>query len=244
MTSLTSIYIPSPQTFYRIYDVIDGAENMLSFGAAIPWVGNVFGNLKIIMGGGLIATGLLMATSATCLSVLPHIRKRDPTEKELQWRNNLRENSNHFIAHGMGNVVAGALERHVLLGSLLWVVRVAIRSVRAKKPISLYDWVLQKDLAKIMPHKHKEQDPLPLSTPKAASLREIVIERGPSATRIITEKSLSADSALDPTPDNASQEEIARQKEWLEQIRQQKEAIDFWREKHNALRVTLGTYRQ
>lgn len=154
--SLPKGYMPSPENFYPMYEFFDGAENLLSFGAAIPWVGSVFANLKIITGAALIALGLLMNATAS----LPFFSQQITV--------NLIENSYVFIAHGVGAILAGYLERYVLLGTLLWGVRVAIRTVDAKnkgKKISTWDWVLQRKLFKFMRYKI-ENPPLSLDTPK------------------------------------------------------------------------------
>lgn len=138
--------MPGPENFYNVYNVLDATENLLSAGAAIPWAGSVFGDVKIIMGAALIAIGLVITATADlpCFSA--------------QRRVNHIENGHIFIAHGVGNVIAGTLERQVILGTVLWVVRVALRSIIAgkkHKKITFYDWVFQKKLYKCIKHKKK-----------------------------------------------------------------------------------------
>lgn len=143
--SIVHTLLPSQKTFYAFYDILDTTENLLSFGAATPWVGSVFANVKIVAGAALIGIGCSMLTTAALYDLHPLSRKHSDT------RHRLISNGNHFIIQGLGNILAGSFERHLLLGTALWVARVGLRFVKGdSEQMTGWDLVLQKHLFKII----------------------------------------------------------------------------------------------
>lgn len=162
--------IPSPQTYFRFYDALDVAENILSAGAAIPIpvIGSFSAYIKTLTGAGLIGLGLAMCATAKGIQSQARISSRPLSAKMKKFTVDLHDNSAHFIKHGVGNLLIGYyFERPFILGTACWLVRVALRSVMAEKEntknsrpeqktiknrfIEIITWPF-KDLYKIMDH--------------------------------------------------------------------------------------------
>lgn len=145
VASVIPNHLPSQDKFYAFYNYLDIAENLFSFTAAIPWVGSLFANFKVVSGGVLAAIGGGMLAMAAIYDLHPL------SKKDLTIRDCLIYNGNHFIIQGIGNVLAGGCERNLLLGTALWVTRVALRSVKQDSDgMTGWDFILQKRLFKII----------------------------------------------------------------------------------------------